>query len=198
MNTLIKMSLIAALAFLLTPTVFAQQKAKKVKSFKVTKVIPFSAEKVWAIVGADYGAIANSHPKIIRSNYINGTLKAEEGAERICYFNKKGTQYLKEKITSYDPENMTFVNTVSKAGKFPVDPAYTKAIYKVTPIDANSCEMSFDMEFRTKPAILGGMMKGSFKKLIQDYMISIEHHIRTGEKVTAENFKDIKKLYASK
>lgn len=38
-------------------------------------------------------------------------------------------------------------------------------------------------------------MKGNFKKLIGDYFIAIEHHIKTGEKVTQENFKAIKKQY---
>jgi len=44
---------------------------------------------------------------------------------------------------------------------------------------------------------MGGLMKGKFKKLIADYFIAIEHHIRTGESVNKSNFKSIKKLYAS-
>ena len=51
------------------------------------------------------------------------------------------------------------------------------------------------MNYRTKPAFMGGMMKGSFKKLINDYFIAIEHHVKTGEKVTKDNFKEIKKAY---
>lgn len=171
------------------------EKTKKVQHFKISKVIPFSAEQVWKVVGEDYGSIAYSHPKIVSSNYINGSLQAEEGAERVCNFNDRGTQYLREKMSDYDPANMTFTNRVYKAGKFPVDPEYTYAIYKVTPIDAGSCELSFDMNFRTKPAMMGGMMKSSFTNLIEDYFIAIEHHVKTGEKVTRDNFKDIRKMY---
>jgi len=171
------------------------KKEKKTQDFVISKVLPFPAMDVWKVVGEDYGKIADSHPKIVHSEYISGSMKAGEGAERICNFNEKGTQYLREKMVNYDPENMTFVNTVYQAGKFPVDPEVTRAIYTVKPIDANSCQLVFDMKFRTKPAMMGGMMKGKFTGLIEDYFIAIEHHLKTGEKVTKENFKDIKKGY---
>ena len=169
---------------------------KKVQSFKISKKLPFPAEKVWAVVGEDYGRIAHSHPRIVASDYINGTLHAGEGAERVCYFNDKQTQYLKEKMVDFSPETMSFTNTVFQAGKFPVDPELTKAVYSVKDLGNGTSEMSFDMQFRTKPGFMGGMMKGNFKKLIQDYFIAVEHHIRTGESVTKDNFKEIKKLYA--
>jgi len=169
---------------------------KKVKKFSVSRVFDIPAEKVWKVVGEDYGGIAYSHPKIISSNYISGSLKAGEGAERVCNFNKKGTKYLKEKMVNYDPENMTFINKVYQAGRFPVDADYTQAVYKVEDLGNGKSKLTFDMQFRTKPAFMGGMAKGNFKKLIKDYMISIEHHARTGEKVTKANFKKIKKQYS--
>lgn len=172
------------------------QAQKKVQTFKESKILDLPAEKVWAVLGEDYGAVANSHPKIISSSYINGSLKAEEGAERVCNFNEKGTKFLREKILSYEPENMTLVNAVYQAGRFPVDPAYTKAVYKVEPMANGRSRISFDMQFRTKPAFMGAMAKGSFKRLIRDYFIAIEHHVKTGEKVTKDNFRKIKKQYS--
>ncbi len=172
------------------------QKQKKVQTFKVSKVIDLPADDLWAVVGDDYGRIAYSHPKIIASDYINGTLKAGEGAERVCYFNEKQTQFLKEKMVNYSPETMSFTNTVFQAGKFPVDPQYTRANYQVKDLGNGTSEFSFDMKYRTKPAFMGAMAKGKFKKLIQDYFIAVEHHVKTGEEVTKENFKKIKKQYA--
>ncbi len=197
MKALIKLSVLFAGLVLISSPLLAQ-KQKKVQTFTVSHVINAPAEKVWAVVGEDYGAIAHSHPKIISSNYVNGTLKAGEGAERVCNFNEKGTRFVKEKQVNYDPQNYTFKNQVFQAGKFPVDPEYTYAIYKVEPIDANSSRFTFDMNFRTKPAFMGGMMKGNFKKLIEDYALAIEHHIQTGEKVNRDNFKSIKKSVASR
>ena len=50
-----------------------------------------------------------------------------------------------------------------------------------------------EMTFRTRPAFMGAMMKGAFRNLINDYAIAIEHHLRTGEAVTKDNFKSVKK-----
>lgn len=178
---------------------FAQEATaqKKVRTFKVEKILDLPADKVWAVVGEDYGAIANSHPAIVESHYINGSLKAGEGAERVCNFNDKGTRFLKEKMLEYKPEEMSFINQVYQAGKFPVDPEYTRALYKVEDLGDGRSKLSFDMQYRTKPAWMGGMMKRSFKKLINNYFIAIEHHARTGEPVNKENFKEIKKQYKS-
>lgn len=195
MKKIINLSLLLAFLFISITPSFAQ---KKVKKFTVSHVIKAPADQVWAVVGEDYGAIAQSHPKIVSSEYINGTLMAGEGAERVCNFNKKGTRYLKEKMVDYNPMDYTFKNQVFKAGKFPVNPEYTFAIYKVEAIDANTSRFTMDMTYRTKPAFMGGMMKKKFKKLINDYAIAIEHHVKTGETVNKDNFKSIKKQYASR
>lgn len=195
MKNTIELGFLMILMLLGTETISAQ---KKVKTFEVVHVINASADQVWAVVGEDYGAIANSHPKIVSSNYTNGSLQPGEGAERVCNFNEKGTRYLHEKQVEYDPENYTFKNQVIKAGKFPVNPAYTYGVYKVEPIDEHTSRFVFNMTYRTKPAFLGGMMKGRFKKLIRDYAIAIEHHVKTGEAVNKGNFKSVKKLYAKK
>lgn len=183
---------------LVTLTAFGKkEKEKKAQQFTIERVIQASADQVWAVVGEDFGAIANSHPQIVRSDYINGSLAGGEGAERVCYFNEKGTKYLKEQQLSYNPDSYTFVVKVSQVAGLPMDPAYSKAVYRVVPIDDNSCKFVFEMTYRTKPAFMGAMARGKFKKTIADYAIAIEHHTITGEAVNKENFKDIKKKYKS-
>ena len=96
----------------------------------------------------------------------------------------------------FDPSKMSFTNTIRHAGKFPVDPEYTTAIYQVMDLGGGKSKISIDMNFRTKPAMMGGMMKGQFINLMKDYFIAIEHHIKTGEKVTKDNFNTIKSKYS--
>jgi len=136
------------------------QAQKKVQKFKVSKVINVPANELWEVVGEDYGKIAYSHPKIIASDYIDGSLKAGEGVQRVCYFNEKQTQFLKEQMVDYSPETMSFTNKVFQAGKFPVDPDYTRAVYHVKDLGNGKSEFSFDMQYRTKPAFMGAMSKG--------------------------------------
>lgn len=190
MKSFLKISLLFSLTVLGFSFLHAQEKVQK---FTVSHVINAPAAKVWSVVGEDYGAIANSHPKIVSSNYINGSLQAGEGAERVCNFNESGTKYLKEKQVNYDPANYTFTNQVYQAGKFPVDPEYTFAVYRVEPIDENSSRFVFEMTYRTVPAMMGGLMKANFKSLMADYAVAIEHHVNTGENVNKDNFKQVKR-----
>ena len=191
----IKMFAIALAVLFAVDFSFAQ---KKVQTFRVVHEINAPAEEVWAVVGGDYGAIANSHPKILRSDYVGGTLASGEGAQRVCYFNDSGTRFLKEKQVNYDPKNYSFKNQVFQAGRFPVDAEFTYAIYKVEAIDDQTSRFVFDMNFRTKPAVLGGLMKGKFKGLIADYAIAVAHYVTTGEAVNKDNFKKIKRLVAAR
>ena len=173
----------------------AQSMSKKYKSFTVSRVMPFSADKVWGAVAEDYGNIANSHPKIVASGYVKGSLAGGPNAKRVCYFNDKQTRSLKEEIVEWNPEKGYFVNRVIQAEKFPINTDNTRATYQVKSLGPNKTEFSMKMEFRTKPAFMGVMAKGQFRKLLNDYMVAVEHHIATGESVTAANFRDVKKQY---
>ncbi len=195
MKTTLKIGL-SMMIMLLSLNVIAQKKDKKVITFTVERKIEAAAERVWKVVGEDFGAIANSHPKIVSSNYNQGFITGGENAIRTCNFNEKGTKYLQEKQLEYDPENYRFKVQIFHAGKVPLDTEYSYGVYKVTPIDANSCKLSMTMGVRTKPAFLGPLAKGSFKKDIADYLLAVEHHVLTGENVTKENFKAIKKKYS--
>lgn len=190
MNTTFNLGPLAIL-MLLTVSSFAQN--KKTQSFTVTETLKVSADKVWAIVGEDFGAIANSHPKIVSSEYLTGSLGAGEGTERQCNYNEKGTKYLKERQVKYSPEEMSFEVKIFHISGLPIDPEYSGATYKVIPIDNESCKFQFTMVYRTKPAFLGSLAKGKFKKTIADYAIAVEHHALTGENVNKDNFKQIKK-----
>jgi len=82
---------------------------------------------------------------------------------------------------------------MTKASKFPLIPEYTRGFYQLEELPDGKSRFNFTMEFRTKPAILGAVMKGKFKSLIADYFASIVHYAQTGEKITKESFKRIKR-----
>ncbi len=168
---------------------------KNTKAIEATRDLPFSADEVWGVIAEDYGRIAESHPKIVRSEYRHGSLAGELGAERTCYFNDKGSMILHEQIVGWDPDQRTFQNRVVEAAGFPMDPDNTLAVYRVEPIGADRSRVTIEMDFRTKPAMMGAMMKGAFSRLLDDYLLSVEHHLATGESVTRDNFKTVAKLY---
>jgi len=169
--------------------------AARTHHVEVARDLPFPAEQVWEAVALDYGRIAESHPLIVSSDYRHGSLQGELGAERTCWFNEKGSRLLHEQIVSWDAEAMTFQNRVLEADGFPLDPDNTLATYTVEPLSDGSSRVSIVMDYRTAPAMMGGLMKGAFGSLLDDYFVALEHHLATGEAVTRDNFKAIAKAY---
>ena len=191
-----KTSITKGIYFLFLAASITATAQKKVKSFVVTRTIPAPIEKVWHVVGEDFGAIANSHPGIVSSSYNQGSITyGGEGAERICNLNEDGSKYIRETQLDYDAENHKFTVQVYHTEGIPLSPEHTKAVYAVRAIDAKTSEVSFEMTYRTTPAFLGWLAKGKFKKGIEDYLIAVEHHVVTGENVNKDNFKAIKKQY---
>ena len=162
---------------------------------EVWRDLPFPAEQVWEAVAVDYGRVAESHPLIVSSDYRHGSLQGELGAERTCWFNDKGSRLLHEQIVAWDGEAMTFQNRVIEANGFPLDPDNTLATYRVEALSDTTSRISIVMDYRTSPALMGGLMKGSFDSLLQKYFVALEHHLSTGEPVTKDNFKTIAKAY---
>jgi hypothetical protein len=168
---------------------------KKTRHIQVTAEMPHSAAEVWGVLAEDYGRVADSHPRIVKSDYLRGSLKGELGAERSCWFNEKGSQVLNEQIVGWDPAEMTFQNRIVSREGFPIDPDNTLATYSVVAIDGGHSRVTIEMDFRTAPAMMGGMMKGSFENLLGDYLTAVDHHLRTGESVNRDNFAMVKSLY---
>lgn len=173
-----------------------EKKTKKTQGFTVTRTINASAEKVWAVVGDDFGGIAKSHPQIVSSSYNQGSIThGDEGAERICNLDEKGKKYIKERMEDFDAENYYFKVQIFHTQGMPIDPNYSFGTYKVKPIDENSCELIMKMVYRTKPAMMGAVAKGKFKQTLSDYLLAVDHYVTTGEEVNKDNFKNIKKQY---
>ena len=173
----------------------AKAQDKKRHKIVVSREIDASPQKLWKVVGEDYGAIANSHPKIVKSEYKGGSLKGGEGVERVCYLNDSKSKYIQEKQLKFDPENFTFIVQVSHVEGLPLDPENSVAVYRVEPISATKSRVLVEFEYRTQPAFLGGISKGKFTQNLSDYLIAVEHHVKTGENVNQENFKIIKQKY---
>lgn len=191
MRTIIKLS-IYTLVMIFGITVFGQ---KKVHTIEFEHIINASADKVWKVIADDFDKISNSHPKLVGSSFLNGVTETQIGCSRVCNYNKSGSKFLKETITELDDETMTLGIDIFEVNGLPINPEYSTAIQKIIPVDANTSKMVMTVSYRTKPGFLGGVARGGFKKGIKDYGIAIEHHILTGETVTKDNFKKVKKEY---
>lgn len=188
---------VLASSFIFLQTTEAQTE-KKLIGFTVERTIDAPATDIWQVIGNDFGAISKSHPLVVRSEYVDGALQGELGTERLCYFKENGSQMLREKIVDWRPAQMEFDAAIKETKKFPIDTGVTYFTMRVKPLSDNQSKLEMIMNYRTKPAFMGGMMKGNFTKRLEDYLLAIEHHVLTGEEVNVTNFKSIKKSYASK
>ncbi len=175
----------------------AQKMDKKFKSIEVEIDINAPAGKVWEAMVKDYGAIANWSPYIYGANYQNGSLAGVQGAERRCDLNANGTRWVHERIAEIDERRMEMRNIILDGAKFPLDKENTQAYYRVSDNGDGTSKASYLLQFRGKPAMMTGLMKGSFKRSLENNLKGLKHYVETGEKVTPDNkrIKEIKDQY---
>ena len=131
------------------------------------------------------------------NNYEAGSLKGEVGAERKCSFNAKGSQWVHEKIKSIDHDRRVMINVPIDGAKLPLDYDNTQAFYTVRENPDGSSTAGYEMQFRTKPAFMGILAKGGFKKQLGGTLVGLKHFVETGEKVNLANerYEEIKDKY---
>lgn len=193
MKATMKTWILGTFMFICSTVAFSQSMSKNHRIIKVEIEIKASPDRVWEAMVLDYGEISNFSPYIYTSDYINGSLKSELGAKRKCSFNEKGTRWTHERIEEIDNENKVMRNIVTDAEKFPLDIDNSQSYYRVRDNGNGTSTASYEFQFRTKPAFIGAIAKGNFKKTL----IGLKHYVENGEKVNASNgrYKEIKKRY---
>ncbi|MGH1340285.1 MAG: hypothetical protein ACRBN8_01945 [Nannocystales bacterium] len=168
----------------------------KTHSYEVSIVIPQPAENVWQLLSRDYGRVQDYADQIIASRYVEGHIKGSEGCERICDLNKSGTRYLREQMVEVDDEGMQYTNVLTGATGIPLVPLVSRTVFSVRRIDAASCTLRAASTVQTRPAFLALLLRGSFRKSMKDYLLSVSHHLRTGQSVHAGQIKAIRRAHS--
>ena len=166
---------------------------KKIHVYSTSIEVNLSADKVWELIYNEYGSVVNYADQIVASDYINGYHSAGEGSEQICYFNQKGSTYLKEKMIEVNLDNMEYTNLISEAKGLPMDAEHSQATFKVISKGHGACEIVAMVRYRTKPAFLGWIFKNKFKETMTDYLRAVAYYAKNRTPVTKNNFKKIKK-----
>ena len=179
------------------PQAQAQSMSKPYKTVYVERVIQAPADRVWQAMVGDYGEISRFAPSIYASDYQSGSLKGVKGAERKCYFNEKQSQWSHERIARLDNDKREMKNVIVDAAKFPLDLDNSYAMYRVRDNGDGTSTASYEFNYRTSPGFMSGLVRGSFKKQLNETLIGLDHYLRTGEEVNgfSGNWDTIKKDY---
>jgi Polyketide cyclase / dehydrase and lipid transport len=171
--------------------------SKKFHTIKVELLIKAPADKIWEAMVLDYGKISNFSPYIYASNYENGSLKGVVGAERKCNLNASGSRWVHERIAAIDEKNRILRNTTIAGAKFPIDMDNSQAFYQVKDNGNGTSTASYELQYRTKPAMMGTIAKKQFINTLSGTLVGLKHYLETGEIVNGTNgkYKSIKDKY---
>ena len=140
---------------------------------------------IWEVLFDQFGDVNNFNPPIEGSKFTKGN-SGELGCERMCTLDAKNTVY--ERISRVE-QGKNFDIDIFEGGL----PMMDKMIGRIDLylISENQTEVKFTMNFTTKPAFIGGLMKGKMIKLFGKMVIGLKYHLETGGLVTKENIKGI-------
>jgi len=146
-------------------------------------------EKVWDVLFNQFGEVNNFNPLIDSSHYLNDK-EGQVGCERQCQID--GKTAVQERITRAEAE-LNFDIEIYEGGLPMMDKMMAR--FDLVEKSAEDTEVLLTMNFSTKPAFMGALMKGKMSKFFFKMLIGLKYHLETGELVTKQNIKDIEKAY---
>ncbi|PCJ96905.1 MAG: hypothetical protein COA50_06320 [Flavobacteriaceae bacterium] len=153
-------------------------------------VITKSHEKVWKTLYEDFGNVALFNPNIDNSNFIEGHTIGAEGAQRQCNVNEN--KYVKESIINVE-EGKGFALVIDEAHGIPFNRVYVE--YQITALEMGKTKVVQHIYYRTKPALMGQIMKGKLGNSFESIIVGLKYHMETGDTVTKKKYKKIKKVF---
>lgn len=156
--------------------------------FKET--INASKESVWKVLFDQYGDIHQHNPTMISSHYLNDATQGALNCVRSCRFSEK--LFLEEKISDIE-ENKRITITVTKHN-FPFIKDMS-ATYELISLSSQKTEIHMTSFVSSSPSFMIHLMKGQMGKPLLKHLFGMKYYIETGNTVSMDNYKSIKKNY---
>jgi hypothetical protein len=148
-------------------------------------------EAVWDVLFNQFGDVNNFNPLIEGSKFTKGET-GELGCERMCTLSPNNVVH--ERISRVE-QGKNFDIEIFEGGLPMMDKMIGR--FDIYVISENQTEVKITMNYTTKPAFMGGLMKGKMIKLFDKMVIGLKYHLETGDLVTKENIKRIQHEYNS-
>lgn len=185
--------ILCMIIFLGSGICYSQKKAKKVE---ISRIVNQPIDIIWDIMVNKFGDPTAYTPNLYQSNFITDSTTIGVGTQRFCTLNAKGSKYIKEEIEFLDVEKHYFrVKFIELT--MPLNTDVSRAHIQLTSMSNSTTKIDVKMIYRTKPAFIGGLAKGKFRKIFEHLLVGLEHYALTGERVNAQidNYKKIKGKY---
>ena len=154
-------------------------------------IVNASKEAVWDLTFNRFGEVNNFNP-LIEGSHFTSMSKGEVGCERQCDLDLKGN-HLIERIIDAQGHDSFELEIIG--GAMPMmEKMFVKQAFEE--IGPNKTRVRLIVRFRSKPAFMGFLMSMMMKRMLFDMLRGLKYHLETGELVTKENIKAIKRAYA--
>jgi len=140
-------------------------------------VVDASPEEVWELL-ADFGGVEDYLLAITASDWIGGT-EMGDGAARYCDISFQGRNvHVKERIFDY-VEGSEFTYDVYDWTNFPLDRMHNT--FGVMVDDAGQTVVYNVIDYKLKPRMLSGVMRGTMSRSARGSLLGIKHYLETGD-----------------
>ena len=144
-------------------------------SFTLTQTSPATPNAVWNVLD-DFANISQYASGVASSDPIND-IASGTGAERMCTFDAKGEQWVKERVTLRDDNQMVIDVYETNAPMKRLE-----GTIRVTPAGSDS-QISMTMDMQVKGGPLGPIMevalvRPNFKKAVRQLLADIDQAAR--------------------
>jgi len=163
----------------------------KFKIVELNIIANADKEAVWDTTFNRFGEVNNFNP-LIEGSHFTSMDKGEVGCERQCDLDLKGN-HLIERIIDAQGHDSFELEIIG--GSMPMmDKMFVKQEFKE--IGPNKTAIKLIVRFRSKPAFMAPLMGMMMKRMLFGMLLGLKYHLETGELVTKENIKAIKRAYS--
>ena len=163
----------------------------------IERELPFPADMIWQNIFQDFGGVARFNPAFVGSGYLSGD-KLAVGAERYCHKNEDGSEALHERVVYLNEQKREVQFQIFEAFGVPVNTETSFGTSQLVELDDQRTLFRARLVVNTSPGFLIWFAKGDIREEMTNMTIGMEHYLRTGERVTKENFERIKSALAKK
>jgi len=164
---------------------------KKFRNVELDIIVNASKEELWDLTFNRFGEVNVFNPVIEGSHYVSAS-KGEVGCERQCDLDSKGAHVIERIVdaTGHDTFELEIIG-----GNMPMmEQAFARFYFDE--IGPNKTKVRMEMRFRAKPAFIGILMAPMIRNMLSDMLKGLKYHLETGELVTKQNIKAIKREFA--
>lgn len=142
------------------------------------RIVDASPAEAWAVL-ADYGGVHAYAPVVTASDLVGDSPETGLDCVRSCDLSFQGRDVtIKERVFAWD-EGRSYTYTVYDAVNFPLKKMHVTFGVRV---DEQGRTVLYNIvDYRLKPGIMTGFMRGTMRKSTMTSVLSYKHYLETGE-----------------